>query len=79
MTREVPVREDSSFSSFHSDEDERERRESLMMEFTECVGGLIAPLADNNDTATVDLTMCVGGLIKPSAGSIKGTQNWNRQ
>ena len=66
VTKEVPVREDSSFSSFHSDEDERERRESLMMEFTECVGGLIPPLTDNNDTGTIDLTMCVGELIKPN-------------
>lgn len=66
VTKEVPVRDDSSFSSFLSDDDERERRESLMMEFTECVGGLIATLTDNNhDTGTVDLTMCVGELIKP--------------
>jgi hypothetical protein len=67
VTTEVPVREDSSFSSFHSDEDERERRESLMMEFTECVGGLIAPSVHDEDASTIDFTMCVGGLIKSNA------------
>lgn len=69
-TTEVDMKEDeeSSFSSFNSDDDHR--RESVMMEFTGCVGGLIETAAvagtddgDNEDGDAMDLTRCVGALI----------------
>lgn len=81
-TTEVDMKEDeeSSFSSFNSDDDHR--RESVMMEFTGCVGGLIETAAaactdadGNEDDDLMDLTRCVGALISAASPSVDADKN----
>ncbi|PJF16805.1 hypothetical protein PSACC_03367 [Paramicrosporidium saccamoebae] len=54
----------SSFSSYDSAEEVENRPSFLLddMEMTKCVGGIIAPSQNTEDT-TMDLTSCIGGIL----------------